>query len=42
MHIYKGQYFGDFTIREHYSGTHKIEIMVNGKSMSMIDFDLNI
>lgn len=42
VHIHKGQYFVDCIIREHYSGTHKIEIMVNEKFMDMMDLNLNI
>ncbi len=38
--IKKKQLFKDFSTRKHYSGVHSIEILVNGKVYSKINFDL--
>jgi 3-methyladenine DNA glycosylase AlkC len=38
--IQKKQLFKDFTTRKHYKGEHSIEILINGKSYSKINFEL--
>ncbi len=40
IHISKSQVFKDFTTRKHYSGKHKVEIFVNGKTYGFKDFEL--
>lgn len=41
-HIAKAQIFKDFTTRKHYTGTHVLEIMVNGKSYGQKEFFLSV
>jgi hypothetical protein len=38
--IQKKQLFKDFTTRKHYKGMHSIEILINGKPYSKINFEL--
>jgi 3-methyladenine DNA glycosylase AlkC len=40
IHIVKKHLFKNFTTRQHYSGKHYIEIMVNGNSVSKTSFQL--
>jgi 3-methyladenine DNA glycosylase AlkC len=38
--INKKQLFKDFSTRKHYKGIHSVEILINGKAYSKIDFEL--
>lgn len=40
LHIAKKQVFKDMTTRKHYAGEHALEIIVNGKGLGSIAFDL--
>ncbi len=40
QHISKSQQFKNFTTRIHYAGRHQIELVINGQSMAMLEFDL--
>ncbi len=39
--LQKSQRFQNFTTRVHYSGRHKIEILINGQSLGSADFNLD-
>jgi 3-methyladenine DNA glycosylase AlkC len=41
-HIAKAQTFKDYSTRKHYTGTHVLEIMVNGKSYAKKEFFLSV
>ncbi len=38
----KSQVFKDFTTRKHYAGNHKIEIVINGRTMAAVEFNLSL
>ncbi len=42
VHIVKKHRFENFTTRQHYAGTHVVEILVNGKSLCQQSFELLI
>jgi len=40
VHLQKHQRFTDFTTRKHYAGTHRLRILVNGKQLETLDFEV--